>query len=203
MIKMKKYFTLLLFIGLAWCQMQGKEAGKVNFQNLIFYNVEDTIIFKEKELMIINGQEYHYLGLTSSDNNIDTLNLGMTSGRNVKISVDNIFTFQKYKRFPTKSIRYGMIATSLINGLFGFAIGFSEGTDNYDGPLPKGYDGFKGGVLIGGFFALFGGVVYGIPLGYVYGIISNEENQLYYFYYHETEDVYDYKIKFDYADKIH
>ena len=138
MIKMKKYFTLLLFIGLAWCQMQGEEAGKVNFQNLIFYNVEDTIIFKEKELMIINGQEYHYLGLTSSDNNIDSLNLGMTSGRNVKISVDNIFTFQKYKRFPTKSIRYGMIATSLINGLFGFAIGFAEGTDNYDGPLPKG-----------------------------------------------------------------
>ena len=172
-------------------------------QNLVFYNIEDTIIFKERELIEINGEKYQYLGLAPSDNYIQTLNLGLTGGKNVKISVDDIFTFQKFKRFPTKSIRSGMIATSLINGLFGFAIGFSEGTDNYDGPLPKGYYRLKGGALIGGFFALFGGVIYGVPLGYVYGIISKEENNLYSFYYYETKDVYDYKLKFDYADKIH
>ena len=169
-------------------------------QNLVFYNIEDTIIFKERELIEINGEKYQYLGLTPSDNNIETLNIGLTGGRNVKISVDDIFTFQKFKRFPTKSIRSGMIATSLINGLFGFALGYSEGTDNYDGPLPKGYNRLAGGVLSGGFFALFGGIVYGIPLGYFYGIISKEENELYYFYYYEPKDIYDFKLNFDYTD---
>ena len=47
--------------------------------------------------------------------------------------------------------------------------------------------------------ALFGGVLYGVPLGYIHGIISREENELYYFYYNEAKDVYDYKLKFDYA----
>ena len=191
-----KYFLFLLSV----VHIQGNGAIKADSQNLIFYNIEDTIVFKVKELMEINGVKYRYLGSTLNDNNIRTLQLGLIDGRNVEINVDDIFTFQKYKRFPTKSIRSGMIITSLINGLFGFALGYSEGTDNYEGPIPKGYDGLAGGVLSGGFFALFGGIVYGIPLGYFYGIISKEENELYYFYYYESKDVYDYKLKFDYAD---
>ena len=90
-----------------------------------------------------------------------------------------------------------MIVTSLINGLFGFAIGFSEGTGNYDGPVSKGYDGLAGGALMGGFFALFGSIVYGVPLGYLYGIIGGENNELYYFYYYEQKDGYDFKLKFE------
>ena len=171
------------------------------FQNLIFYNIEDTITFKEKELMKINGDKFRYLGSTLSSNNIRVLQLSKIGGRNVEISVDDIFTFQKNKRFPTKSIRSGMILGSLINGLFGFVLGYFEGTDNYEGPLPKGYDGLAGGVLNGGFFALFGGILYGVPLGYLYGIINREENELYYFYYYEPKSVYDYKLKFDYAEK--
>jgi len=69
MIKMKKYFTLLLFIGLAWCQMQGKEAGKVNFQNLIFYNIEDTIMnfmFKVDEEKAIFLDRIHKILLKDS-----------------------------------------------------------------------------------------------------------------------------------------
>ena len=190
-----KYFLFLLSV----VHIQGNGAIKADSQNLIFYNIEDTIVFKVKELMEINGVKYRYLGSTLNDNNIRTLQLGLIDGRNVEINVDDIFTFQKYKRFPTKSIRSGMLITSLINGLFGFALGYSEGTDNYEGPIPKGYDGLAGGVLRGSFFALFGGIVYGIPLGYFYGIISKEENELYYFYYHEPKDVYDYKLKFDYA----
>ena len=60
------------------------------------------------------------------------------------MSADNILTFQKHKRFfPFKSVYFGMIVTLLINGLFGFPIGYSEGTDNFDGgPLPKGMMGF-------------------------------------------------------------
>ena len=54
--------------------------------------------------------------------------------------------------------------------------------------------------MSGGFFALFGGIVYGIPLGYFYGIIRKEENELNYFYYYEPKDIYDFKLKFDYAD---
>ena len=191
-----KYIIFLLF---AVC-IKGNVGNKVNFQNLIFYNIEDTIIFTEKELIKINGAKYRYLGSTINRNNLRTLQLGLFGRRSVEINVDDIFTFQKYKRFPIKSIRSGMIVASLINGLFGFALGYSEGTDNYQGPIPKGYDGLAGGVLSGGFFALFGGVLYGVPLGYIYGIIIREENEMYYFYYNEAKDVYDYKLKFDYAD---
>ena len=192
-----KYFLFLLPL----VHIQGNGAIKSDSQNLIFYNIEDTIVFKVKELMEINGVKYRYLGSTLNDNNIRTLQLGMIDGRNVEINVDDIFTFQKYKRFPTKSIRSGMIIASLINGLFGFALGYSEGTDNYEGPIPKGYDGLAGGVLSGSFFALFGGIVYGIPLGYLYGIISREENELYYFYYYEPKSLFDFKLKFDFAEK--
>ena len=188
-----KYFLFLL----SFTVIQGKEAEKLNFQNLIFYNIEDTIIFKEKELLKINGKKYMYLGSTLSDSNIATLQLGLIGGKIVEIGVNDIFTFQKDKRFPQKSIRSGMIVASLVNGLFGFTIGYFEGTDNYEGPLPKGYDGLAGGVLTGGFFAFFGSVIYGFPLGYIYGIISNEENELNYFYYYESKDDYDYKLKFD------
>ena len=195
-MRILKYYLFLLFV----IHLQGKGAGNSNSQNLTFYNIEDTIVFKVKELMEINGVKYQYLGSSISDNNIRTLQLGLIDGRNVEINVDEIFTFQKQKRFPSKSIRLGMKIASLINGLFGFALGYYEGTDNYDGPLPKGYDGLVGGALSGGFFALFGGIVYGIPLGYFYGIISKEENELYYFYYYESKDVYDYRLKFGYAD---
>ena len=51
--------------------------------------------------MEINGVKYHYLGIIS-DNNIRTLQLGLIDGRNVEINVDEIFTFQKYKRFHKK-----------------------------------------------------------------------------------------------------
>lgn len=191
-----KYIIFLLFV----ICIKGNVRNKANFQNLIFYNIEDTITFTEKELMKINGQKYRYLGTRINSKNIRTLQLGLIGGRSVKINVDDIFTFQKYKRFPTKSIRSGIIVASLINGLFGFTLGYYEGTDNYEGPIPKGYDGLVGGVLSGGFFALFGGVLYGVPLGYIHGIISREENELYYFYYNEAKDVYDYKLKFEYAD---
>ena len=195
-LRILKYFLFLLSV----VHIQGNGAIKADSQNLIFYNIEDTIVFKVKELMEINGVKYRYLGYTLNDNNIRTLQLGLIDGRNVEINVDDIFTFQKYKRFPTKSIRSGIIVASFINGLFGFALGYYEGTDNYEGPIPKGYDGLAGGVLSGGFFALFGGVLYGVPLGYIHGIISREENELYYFYYNEAKDVYDYKLKFEYAD---
>ena len=191
-----KYIIFLLFV----ICIKGNVGNKDNFQNLIFYNIEDTITFTEKELMKINGEKYRYLGSKINNNNIRTLQLGLIGGRSVKINIDDIFSFQKYKRFPTKSIRSGIIVASFINGLFGFALGYYEGTDNYKGPIPKGYDGLAGGVLSGGFFALFGGVLYGVPLGYIHGIISREENELYYFYYNEAKDVYDYKLKFEYAD---
>ena len=191
-----KYIIFLLFV----ICIKGNVGNKDNFQNLIFYNIEDTITFTEKELMKINGEKYRYLGSKINNNNIRTLQLGLIGGRSVKINVDDIFSFQKYKRFPTKSIRSGVIVASFINGLFGFALGYYEGTDNYEGPIPKGYDGLAGGVLSGGFFALFGGVLYGVPLGYIHGIISREENELLYFYYNEAKDVYDYKLKFEYAD---
>ena len=191
-----KYIIFLLFV----ICIKGNVGNKDNFQNLIFYNIEDTITFTEKELMKINGEKYRYLGSKINNNNIRTLQLGLIGGRSVKINVDDIFSFQKYKRFPTKSIRSGIMVASFINGLFGFALGYYEGTDNYEGPIPKGYDGLAGGVLSGGFFALFGGVLYGVPLGYIHGIISREENELYYFYYNEAKDVYDYKLKFEYAD---
>ena len=195
-MRILRYYLFLLFV----IHLQGHGARNSNSQNLTFYNIEDTIVFKVKELMEINGVKYQYLGSSINDNNIRTLQLGLIDGRNVEFNADEIFTFQKYKRFPTKSIRSGMIITSLINGLFGFTLGYSEGTDNYEGPLPKGYDGLAGGVLSGGFFALFGGIVYGIPLGYFYGIISKEENELYYFYYHKQKDINDFELKFDYVD---
>lgn len=189
-----KYFIFLFYAA----QVQGGKAIKVNSQNLVFYNIEDTIIFKKKELIKINGKKYRYLGSIQSNNNIKTLFLDMGGERNIKISSDEILTFQKYKRFPTESIRSGMILTSIINGLFGFILGYSEGDRHLDGPLP----GFTGGALMGGSFALFGGIIYGIPLGYIYGVIRKEEHELYYFYHYEPKDAYDYKLKFEYDAEV-
>ena len=109
---MYKSFFLLSLFGF----IQKAEARKVNFQNLIFYNSEETIIFKERELININGLKYRYLGLIQSDTNIKAINLGLMNGKNVEMSIDNIFTFQKHKRFPFKKVRSTMIATSFING---------------------------------------------------------------------------------------
>ena len=96
-----KYIIFLLFV----ICIKGNVGNKDNFQNLIFYNIEDTITFTEKELMKINGLKYRYLGSTINSNNIRTLQLGLIGERSVEINVDDIFTFQKINNTIFKKIQ--------------------------------------------------------------------------------------------------
>ena len=91
-MRILKYYLPLFFVVLS----QARNTEKVEFENLVFYNISDTIIFKEKELMKINGKKYRYLSCTKNDDNIRTLELGLLRGRNVEFSFEDIFTFQKY-----------------------------------------------------------------------------------------------------------
>ena len=79
-MRILKYYLFLLFV----IHLQGNGARNSNSQNLTFYNIKDTIVFKVKELMEINGVKYQYLGSSISDNNIRTLQLGLIDGRNVE-----------------------------------------------------------------------------------------------------------------------
>ena len=64
-----------------------------------------------------------------------------------------------------------MKIASLINGLFGFALGYYEGTDNYDA-TSKGVRWTSRRSIEWRIFRIIWWNSIGIPLGYFYGIIS-------------------------------
>ena len=173
-------------------------------QNLVFFNDEVTITFKENELIKINGQEYRYLGVEQNDTHIKVLKLPNSKIGNIKkkenviIDIDDISSFQKYKRFRFKNVvkfsRTGFLCGTVTYAPISFYFGYTEGGLN---PFFWGFgndvsdnkklaDGVKYG-LIGG---VIGGMA-AIPYGAVFGFITLGEGKLNF--------IYDYKVKFDYS----
>ena len=116
-------------------------------QNLVFFNDEVTITFKENELIKINGQKYRYLGVEQNDTHIKALKLPNSKIGNIKkkenviIDIDDIFADPIIEDSATNDLhlenkdifqdRPDMVVT----------VGFKPGvTDN---PGKAALDGFK------------------------------------------------------------
>ena len=63
-------------------------------QNLVFYNNQDTIRFKENELININGQKYFYKYANENNTQLNTTNIN--NGLTISFKLNEIYTFQKY-----------------------------------------------------------------------------------------------------------
>ena len=115
-----KFFLLIIsgFFSLVFCQ------------DLVFYNNQDTIQFKEGSLININGIKYQYLGANQNETQINILKkkgLFNLSNEIEVLDINEIKSFGKYKRFGIKNIfektTSGFCITSGITTI-GFAIFF-------------------------------------------------------------------------------
>ena len=158
-------------------------------QNLVFFNDEESIIFKENELITINGKEYRYIKSTKNGTQIRLLNSGFLSKENILLDTNKIETFRTHKvRLSTrnafkkafKGFKVGFVGC----GVFGFGLG-------YDGLMGSFslIEEIGAGIFVGSVFGTLFGTIIGAPVGFVYGYQSLGESQLY--------NSNNYKIKFD------
>ena len=148
-------------------------------QNLVFFNDEESIIFKENELITINGQKYRYQKPIKNSTKIHLLKSGFIKQENIQFDISKIETFRKYKRFKiSNALKMGYFGcgTATILGVLG---GFHEGYNwNAGGGSISEIEKIGVGIffgLVGGFFR---GIAYGLPSGLVYGFLSLGENNL-------------------------
>ena len=171
-------------------------------QNLVFFNDEVTITFKENELIKINGQKYRYLGLEQNDTHFKAMKLSNSKIGNIKkmesviIDINDISSFQKYKRFRFTNVvkfsRTGFLCGTVLYAPISFYIGDTEGDlnpiiwrfGNGRSDKKKLADGVKYG-LIGGVMGGMSAMTYSA----VFGFITLGEDKLNF--------IYDYKVKFD------
>ena len=159
-------------------------------QNLVFFNDEESIIFKENELITINGKEYRYEKALKNMTQIRLLKSGFLRKKNIILDTNKIETFRTHKerhsiRNAFKKAFKGFKIIFLGCGVFGFGLGF----DGLMGSFSL-IEEIGAGIFVGSVFGTLFGTVVGAPLGFVYGFESLGESQLYY--------LNDYKIKFDY-----
>ena len=163
-------------------------------QNLIFYNNQDTIRFKENELININGQKYFYRNAYKNNTQLITTNIN--NGLAVSFKLNGIYTFQKY--YKKYSIRYAFEnAYSLFKagfigcGTLGFLLGSS--LDGETGSGVSIIESFAAGTLIGVVSGITGGLSLGGPSFFWHGFIAFIEP------YSEgkTCNMRDYKIRFE------
>ena len=158
-------------------------------QNLVFFNDEESIIFKENELITINGKEYRYEKALKNGTQIRLLNSGFLSKENILLDTNKIETFRTHKvRLSTrnafkkafKGFKVGFVGC----GVFGFGLG-------YDGLMGSFslIEEIGAGIFVGSVFGTLFGTIIGAPVGFVYGYQSLGESQLY--------NSNNYKIKFD------
>ena len=161
-------------------------------QNLVFYNNQDTIRFKENELITINGKEYRYEKALKNRTQIRLLKSGFLKKENIVLDTNKIATFRTHKvRHSTRN--------AFKKAFKGFKVGFA-GCSVFAFGL--GYDGSMGisskvekigaGIFLGSVLGTLFGTIIGAPVGFVYGFESLGESKLY--------NSNDYKIKF--ADNI-
>ena len=73
-------------------------------QNLIFYNSQGTIIFKENELININGQKFRYLGGIQYNDQIVISKIRLLKNKMILFNIQDINNFQKYsERFSLRN----------------------------------------------------------------------------------------------------
>ena len=149
-------------------------------QDLIFFNDEGTISFKENELININDQKYRYVGASKF---LGTENI--------------ILDTSKIETFRTHTIRFSG-RNALKNGLKGFKVGFGFSALlgvafpfglNMDSIVEKATAGLFYGSVLG----IIVGSTYGAPIGFVYGLVTRGESELHISYY--------YNIKFKYINQ--
>ena len=158
---MKKYLFIILLVGYCFSE------------NLTFINSNDTIVFKYKDLININQDRFRFL---SKDGVI--LNLTretMFKSDTVRMHVNNIESFQSYKRYRFSNVRKQSNRFSSYLGCsfmtFGFmtALGMFEVHNNDLNILAV--------ILASGGFG-----VYGSSLGYfyggIYGFLSYGEGEI-------------------------
>ena len=158
-------------------------------QNLVFFNDEESIIFKENELITINGEEYRYEKALKNSTQIRLLKSGFLRKKNMILDTNKIETFKTHKvRYSTRN--------AFKKAFKGFKVGFA-GCGVFAFGL--GYDGSMGitslvekigaGIFVGSVFGTLFGTIIGAPVGFVYGFESFGESQIF--------NSNDYKIKFD------
>ena len=158
-------------------------------QNLVFFNDEESIIFKENELITINGKEYRYEKALKNRTQIRLLESGFLRKENIVLDTNKIETFRTHKvRYSTrnafkkafKGFKVGFAGC----GVFAFGLG-------YDGSMgiTSSVEKIGAGVFVGSVFGTLFGTIIGAPVGFVYGFESLGESKLY--------NSNDYKIKFD------
>ena len=87
-------------------------------QNLIFFNDEESIIFKENELITINGEEYRYEKALKNRTQIRLLKSGFLRKKNMILDTNKIETFR------THTVRHS--TRNAFNKAFkGFKVGFA------------------------------------------------------------------------------
>ena len=169
--------------------------NKMSFsQNLVFYNNQDTIRFKENELININGQKYFYKNAHKSNTQLSTTNIN--NGLAVTFKLNEIDTFQSY--YKTYSIRYAFENAYLVfkAGFIGCGtLGFLFGS-SWDGETGSGLsiiESFAAGTLIGVVSGITGGLSLGGPSFIWHGFIALIEP------YGEGKicNMRDYKLRFE------
>ena len=158
-------------------------------QNLIFFNDEESIMFKENELITINGKGYRYEKALKNRTQIRLLKSGFLRNENIVLDTNKIETFRTHKvRFSTrnafkkafKGFKVGFVGC----GVFAFGLGY-DGSMGISSLVEK----IGAGIFVGSVFGTLFGTVIGAPVGFIYGFESLGESQLY--------NSNDYKIKFD------
>ena len=162
--------------------------------SLVFFNDKESIIFKEKELITINGKEYRYEKALKNKTQIRLLKSGFLKKQNILLDTNKIETFRTHKvRFSERNALtkgfYGFKKGFTYGGAFGLIIGLNwrgKGGPNPSISTKVGF-GLGLGVLAG---TTIGG--YGAIIGLANGFFSKGESELY------NSDSY--KIKFDYNE---
>jgi hypothetical protein len=169
---MKSFIWIIyIFSGLVFCQ------------DLVFYNDQETIQFKEGDLININGIKYQYLGTNQNETKINILEQGLSnlSSTIQTLDISEIKSFGNYKRFKIKNTAKMTFS--------GFCIGSLIGPLFYNAYLSSmGFNITVYGLYLGTFTGLIVGNLYGIPIGFIYGFITPGEDKIY--------NKYQYKLKF-------
>ena len=160
-------------------------------QNLVFFNDEESIIFKENELITINGKEYRYEKALKNRTQIRLLKSGFLKKENILLDTNKIETFRTHKvRFSGRNA-FRMASSGFKKGFtYAGALGLGLGLnwEGKGGPKPSITNrvifGLGFGVLAGTYFGGCGALI-----GLVNGFFSKGESALYNLDY--------YRLKFD------
>ena len=178
---MKSFIWIIyIFSGLVFCQ------------DLVFYNNQDTIQFKEGDLININGIKYQYLGANQNEKQIQILKRGLSNfaGTIETLDIYEIKSFGKYNgRFQLKNILkktcYGFCIVTAVP-VIGLSVwNFSTSSNkSIQSILDNVYYSF-----IGLFVNSIYGITIGAPTGFVYGCVENKLDKML--------NKYEFRLKFD------